>query len=82
MALGPRDVALTEAELADVTRIETKIDSDLRTHQVSGYETWIPIDPETPTRIKNELISRYKKAGWRQVREDTRVRRQHLVFTQ
>lgn len=67
MALGPEDLFLTQTEIHEVDQSEKVIDKNLFLHYVDGETVCISIEPVSK-RIENEIIRRYKAAGWSQVR--------------
>ena len=73
MAVSPKDVELTPEELTEVSQLEQLLDAHLMIEFVSGSkstEVRLGHDFSVPAnRVKNELIRRYKNAGWHDVSE-------------
>lgn len=71
MAIGPTDIELNDAEKNEVARYEEKIDAELRRLYSSEAKIIrVRVGQVLDERIITELIARYKKAGWSDVKYD------------
>ncbi|MFA6270113.1 MAG: hypothetical protein WC657_02800 [Candidatus Paceibacterota bacterium] len=66
MALTPGDLVLSIAEVSEADRLEVLIDKRLKAEYVAGCKISVPMG-STPIRVRNELIRRYKIAGWKKI---------------
>jgi hypothetical protein len=70
MAISPQDVALSSEELTSVEEIERAIDAYLHKNYVQGSSISPRLDSKLSNkvtasqRVRNELLRRYKAAGW------------------
>ena len=79
MAIGPKDLPLTQIELDEVAVQEVKIDEQLkRLYQAPNRVIKVATDSLSP-RIANELIRRYQNAGWKRVNHG--VHNMELIFS-
>ena len=77
MALGPNDLQLTDDEERYVGRLEETLDALLRDNYAGPGQPTVVVLRAVPgyltPRIRQEAIRRYRKAGWKEVKEnDTR----------
>lgn len=69
MAISPKDLILTDTELAEVMSLEEYLDSEIK-RLFTKSEVEIVVDMRKKSlspRIKDELVRRYKNAGWTRV---------------
>lgn len=67
MAYSPKDLALNQWEIREADEVEKLIDKDLKACYVQGGQP-IPVRIKTvSSRVKGELIRRYKEVGWSKV---------------
>lgn len=69
MAISPKDLVLTDAELAEVMELEVVLDEGIkRLFTKSEVDILVPIGARgLSARVRDELIRRYKNAGWPRV---------------
>lgn len=67
MALAPKDLILSPAELAEADRLEGQMDKYLKEHYVPGQKISIFIGRRESKRVVNEVIRRYKAVGWTEI---------------
>ena len=67
MALKPDDLCLSADETVEANRLEEKIDQYLKEIYVEGRTTYQVAVGKITGRIRNEIVRRYKAAGWKEI---------------